>query len=132
MILGMRHIGIIVEDIDRAIKTFKNYGLDFNEPIEIEEFGMNMAVCHVGNTEIEFLSFSPDKGWDPIHTMLRSQKGALNHICLEVDDLETTIQDFENNGAKLVSGTIMTGAHGRVAFLSPETTEGVVIELCEL
>ncbi|MFC1915381.1 VOC family protein [Chloroflexota bacterium] len=132
MIKKMRHIGIIVEDFDRAIKKFEGFGLTCNEVTEKKEEGIKIAFFPIGDTLIEFLSLSADKGWDPVHTAVRSQKGALNHLCFEVDDLEASIRDFEKNGAKLIEGCPMAGAHGRVAFFYPETTEGALIELCEV
>ncbi len=128
----MRHIGIVVEDLDRAIKRFEGLGLTCTEVTEIREAGIKIAFFSIGDTLLEFLSFSSDKGWDPIHTVLRSQKGTINHLCFEVDNLEASIRDFENNGAKLVEGSPRAGAHGRIAFFYPETTEGILIELCEV
>jgi methylmalonyl-CoA/ethylmalonyl-CoA epimerase len=93
---------------------------------------MRIGFFPIGDTLIEFLSFSPDKGWDAMHKVVRSQKGAINHLCFEVDDLEASIRDFEKNGATLAEGCPRPGAHGRVAFFKPETTEGVLIELCEV
>jgi len=132
MMKKMRHIGIIVEDLERAIKKFEGFGLTCTEVIEREEEGIRIAFFPIGDTLIEFLSFSPDKGWDPMHTVVRSQKGAINHLCFEADNLDASIRDFEKNGAKLVEGSPRAGAHGRVAFFYPETTEGVLIELCEV
>ncbi len=132
MLKKMRHIGIIVEDFDRAIKKFEGFGLNCNEVIEREKDGMRIAFFPIGDTLVEFLSFSPDKGWDPMHKLVRSQKGAINHLCFEVDDLDASIRDFEKNGAKLAEGCPRPGAHGRVAFFQPETTEGALIELCEV
>ena len=125
----MRHIGVIVEDFERAIKGFEGFGLRCTEVIEREEEGIRIAFFPIGDTLVEFLSFSPDKGWDPFHTVVRSQKGAINHLCFEVEDLEASIRDFEKNGAKLIEGSPRAGAHGRIAFFYPETTEGVLIEL---
>lgn len=93
---------------------------------------MQIAFFPIGDTLIEFLSFSPDKGWDPVHTVVRTQNGALNHLCFEVEDLEASIRDFEANGAVLLDGSPMPGAHGRVAFFQPQTTDNVLIELCEV
>ncbi len=132
MMKKMRHIGIIVEDLEHAIKRFEGFGLRCTEVIEREEEGIRIAFFPIGDTLVEFLSFSPDKGWDPMHTVVRSQKGAINHLCFEVDNLDASIRDFEKNGAKLVEGSPRAGAHGRVAFFYPETTEGVLIELCEV
>ena len=132
MLKKMRHIGIVVDDMDSAIKKYEGFGLKCNEVLERKESGMRIAFFPIGDTLIEFLSFSPDKGWDPIHKVVRAQKGALNHICFEVENLDASIRDFEKNGAKLLEGSPMPGAHGRVAFFQPETTENVLIEICEV
>ncbi len=132
MLKKMRHVGIIVEDLDRTIKKFEGFGLTCNEIIERKEEGSKIAFFPIGDTLIELLNFSTDKGWDTIHTVVRSQKGAINHLCFEVDDLEASIRDFEKNGAKLVEGCPRAGAHGRVAFFYPESTEDILIELCEV
>jgi methylmalonyl-CoA epimerase len=132
MLKKMRHIGIIVEDFNHAIKKFEGFGLPSTEVIEKKEDGIKIAFSPIGDTSIEFVSFSPDKGWGPMHTIVRSQKGAINHLCFEVDNLEVTIKDFEKQGAKLVEGCPKPGAHGRVAFFYPESTDGILIELCEV
>ena len=87
----------------------------------------------IGNSSIEIICHKgPVKDDDPMERVVRGQKGVINHLCFEVDDLGAAIQDFERTGAKLVEGCPRPGAHGRIAFFYPETTEGVLIELCEL
>jgi methylmalonyl-CoA epimerase len=132
MIKKLRHIGILVDDFEKAVKKFEGFGLPLSERMEKKEDGMKIGFFPIGDTLIEFINFSPEKGWDSVHTVVRSQKGALNHLCLEVDDLEESIKDFEKNGAKLLEGSPMKGAHGRVAFFEPETTENVLVEICEI
>jgi len=131
MLRKLRHVAIIVEDFDRAIDKFEGFGLKCTEVVENKEAGMRVAFFPIGDTLIEFLKFSPDKGWDPVHTVVRSQKGALNHLCFEVGDLEASIENFVKNGAKML-GSIFPGAHGRVVFFQPETTEDCLVELCEV
>ena len=93
----LRHIGIIVEDFERAIEKFEGFGLKCTEIVENKEAGMKVAFFPIGDTLIEFLKFSPDKGWDPVHAVVRSQKGVLNHLRSEVNDLEVSIKEFEKN-----------------------------------
>jgi len=132
MLKKIRHIGIVVADMESAVKKYEGFGLTCNERIEKKEAGMQIAFFPIGDTLIELLTFSPDKGWDPVHAVVRSQQGAINHLCFEVEDLDASIRDFEKNGAKLLEGSPMPGAHGRVAFFRPETTDNVLIELCEI
>ena len=132
MIKKLRHVGIVVGDFDRAVKRFEGFGLPLGEELEKKEEGMRIGFFPIGDTLIEFLQFSPDKGWDPVHKVVRTQEGALNHLCFEVDDLEESIKAFEKNGAKLLEGSPMKGAHGRVAFFDPSTTENVLVEICEV
>ena len=132
MLKKIRHIGILVEDLERTVKKFERFGLTCSEVIEKPDVNAKIAFIPIGDTLIEFLKFSGDEGQLPFNTVVRSQPGAINHICFEVDDLEASIRDFEKSGAKLIEGTPRDGAHGRVAFFYPETTEGILLELCEV
>jgi methylmalonyl-CoA/ethylmalonyl-CoA epimerase len=132
MLKKIRHIGIMVDEFERALEKFKGFGLPTTEVMEVKEIGAKIAFMPVGDTMLEVICHTqPDKGEDPVTHVVRSNKSAINHICFEVDDLEATIRDFKESGARLVEGCPRKGAHGRVAFLYPETTEGVLIELCE-
>ena len=53
----MRHIGIVVEDFERAIGRFKGFGLHCSEVIERKETGMKYGFFPIGDTLIEFLWF---------------------------------------------------------------------------
>jgi len=132
MLKKMHHIGIIVEDFDSVVKKYEAFGMKCSQIIEKEAGDMRLALLPIGDTIVEFVSYRPDKKWDHLNTVVRSQNGAINHLCFEVDNMEETIHDFEKNRAKLIEGTPMAGATGRIAFFYPETTEGVLIELCEV
>ena len=87
MLRKIQHIGILVEDLERAMSKFKRFGLFCTEVTEIEKVGVRIAFFSIGDTMIEFLHYTgPDKG----HPIVRSQKGAINHLCFEVDDLVAT------------------------------------------
>jgi methylmalonyl-CoA/ethylmalonyl-CoA epimerase len=127
MIKRISHIGVVVKDLDRAIAKFKGFGLTCAETTELKELGVEIAFFPISDSQMEFICFTdPEKGKESI---VRAQKGAINHLCFEVDSLEKTIQDFEKTGAKLLKGYPRHGAHGRVAFFDPETTENVLIEI---
>jgi methylmalonyl-CoA/ethylmalonyl-CoA epimerase len=133
MLKSIRHIGVIVENFERALERFKGFGLPCTEVIEAKEVGAKIAFMPVGDSMLEIIYHTgPAQHEDKVGHVVREHKGVINHLCFEVDNLEASIHDFENNGAKLVEGCPKRGAHGRIAFLYPETTEGVLIELCEV
>jgi methylmalonyl-CoA/ethylmalonyl-CoA epimerase len=133
MLKKIRHIGIMGEEFERALERFKGFGLPCTETKEIEEISARIAFLPIGDTQLEYICHTgPARADDAMSRVVRGQKGTINHLCFEVDNLDTTIKDFEANGAKLVEGCPRRGAHGRVAFFYPETTEGILIELCEV
>ena len=130
MLKKIRHIGVLIKDLDRAIDKFRGLGLPCAEVTELKELGIKVAFLPIGDSLIELICYiDPEKGRDSV---VRKQKGAINHICFEVDDIEASIKNFERNGARLVEGYPKPGAHGRVAFFHPETTEDVLIEICQV
>ncbi len=133
MLKKLRHIGIMAEDFEQAIEKFKSFGLSCSEIKEDKPMDLRIGFFSIGDTAIEVLHHTaPDRGDNPMVSVVRSQKGAINHLCFEVDDLDAEIRDFQRNGAKILEGCPRPGAHGRIAFFYPETTAGVLIELCEV
>jgi len=133
MLKKLRHIGVMVENFDQAIQQFTGFGLTCSEIKEDKEIDLQVGFLSIGDTAIEILHHTkPDRGDNLMSSVVRGQKGAINHLCFEVDDLDASIRDFERNGARIIEGCPRPGAHGRIAFFYPETTGGVLIELCEL
>jgi methylmalonyl-CoA/ethylmalonyl-CoA epimerase len=132
MLKKMRHIGIMGKNFERAVERFKGFGLPCSEVMEIKEIGAKIAFFPIGDTLLEFIvEEGPVNTNDKMQVTVRKQPGAINHLCFEVDNLEATIKDFERNGARLMKGCPRPGAHGRIAFFYPDTTEDVLIELCQ-
>ncbi len=48
MIKKMRHIGIVVEDLDHAIKKYEGFGLTCTEVSGKKEIGMRVAFSPIG------------------------------------------------------------------------------------
>jgi hypothetical protein len=57
----------------------------------------------------------------------------MHHICFEVDDILTYIGRLRENGIKLINEEPVIGTGGKlIAFIHPESTHGVLVELYEL
>jgi len=128
----LHHVGILVKGLDLGIKRFQGFGLKCSEIVEKKDGSSRIAFFPIGDTLIEFVSYNPDWAPDHLNALVQAQTGAINHLCFEVEDIEAAIRDFERNGAKLVEGTPLSVEMGRIAFFYPETTEGVLIEICQL
>ena len=56
----------------------------------------------------------------------------MHHIALLVDNLQMTLDYFNDQGIQLIDKSPRIGAEGfKIAFLHPKSTGGVLIELCE-
>ena len=120
MLKKIRHVGIMVDDLDEAIRRFAAFGIPCTETGENKKIDLRVGFLPIGDSALELLYHSrPDTGDDPMSTIVRSQKGALNHLCFEVDDLDAAIRTFQESGAKMVEGCPRPGAHGRIAFFHP-------------
>lgn len=54
-------------------------------------------------------------------------------VCLEVDDIEGMMTQLKEKGIRLINETPRSAADGkRYAFIHPESTGGVLLELYQL
>jgi methylmalonyl-CoA epimerase len=57
---------------------------------------------------------------------------SLHHIALEVDDIDAAVSELKERGVRMTDEEPRLGAGGaRVAFIHPEATENVIVELIE-
>ena len=57
---------------------------------------------------------------------------SLFHICLEVEDIDSALDELRSKGIKLINDTAVMG-HGqcRIAFIDPSCTGNILFELAE-
>lgn len=124
------HIAIVVENLEQALTIYRDaLGMTVTDVREMPEQDVKMAFLPSGDSEIELL--------EPIHAdsgigkYLAKRGEGLHHICLEVDDIEATLQDLKAKGAQLIDETPRRGAYGRIAFIHPKGAHGVLVELVQ-
>ena len=130
MIRKVNHIAIVVHNIEEALQVYEGaLGLELAEVKEMPEQAVRIAFLPVGESEIELVE--PLSTGSGVARFLEKRGEGLHHICLEVDDIEATLQDLAAKGIRLIDEQPRRGAHGRVAFLHPKSVHGVLIELIE-
>jgi len=132
MLKQIDHIGIAVGDLKAVEETFKAaFGLKpaFNE--EIQDQMVRVLGYHVGESTIEYLeATSPES---PIARYIEKKGSGLHHIAYRVENLSETLQQLKNKGFKLIDEQPRDGAEGkRIAFVHPKSSNGILIELCEV
>jgi methylmalonyl-CoA epimerase len=129
MVVKIDHIAIAVQNLDEAIKVYKEaLGLELAGEEEVPEQGVRVAFLPIGDTRLELLE--PLSSESPVAKFLEKRGEGIHHICLEVEDLEKTLAELANKGVKLIDEKPRLGAHGRkMAFVHPKSLHGVLLEL---
>jgi len=125
------HLGIAVRSISDSLGFYRDVlGIELLCTERVDDQGVNVALLPVGESRIELLEpFSEDT---PVGRFIARRGEGLHHICYEVDDLESRIEQLKKSGAKVLDGYPRPGAEGKlVAFLHPSSANGVLVELAE-
>lgn len=130
MIEKVDHIGIAVEELGPALDFYLRLGLAGTEVEEVPDQRVRVAVLHAGDTRIELLQSTVPDG--PVGRFIVKRGEGIHHICFEVADIEQALAELKLAGVKLIDEHPRAGAGGRrIAFLSPRSSHGVLIELSE-
>jgi len=131
MIGRLNHVAIAVPDLAEAVSIYSGtLGAKVSPKQELREHGVSAVFVELPNTKIELLE--PLGEDSPIATFLKNNpRGAIHHICYEVDDITEAAMKMKNQGARILGdGNPRIGAHGHpVLFLHPGDFCGTLIEL---
>ncbi|HEY5403913.1 MAG TPA: methylmalonyl-CoA epimerase [Pyrinomonadaceae bacterium] len=125
------HIGIATRQLDEGLAVWRDaLGLTVDATEEISEQGVRVAMLAIGDTHVELLeALSPDSA---VGRFLAKRGPGIHHIAIKVDDINASLADLKNKGARLIDETPRVGAGGcLVAFVHPSTTNGVLLELVQ-
>jgi methylmalonyl-CoA/ethylmalonyl-CoA epimerase len=133
MISGLSHVSIVVPDLAAAARRLRDmYGLVVGEVRVNEEQGVRLAYVELGNARIELME--PARADSPVAKFLeRNPNGGIHHFCLAVEDVEGTVTQLREKGARVLGdGNAQLNVHGeRIAFVHPKDFLGALVELEE-
>ncbi len=121
------HVAIAVRSIRESAATF--------EPVTgcacstLEELpSQDVNVAFMGALEL----IEPRSSDSGVARFIERQGPGLHHIAYRVPDIRTALTQLKTRGFQLIDEEPRPGARGhQVAFLHPETTGGVLIELVQ-
>ncbi|MEP6924202.1 MAG: methylmalonyl-CoA epimerase [Pyrinomonadaceae bacterium] len=129
--MKISHLGIATKDLDEALKFWQNaLGLEQTHAEVVEDQKVRVAMLPIGETRIELLEpTSPDS---PISKFLEKRGSGIHHIAVEVENIEESLAQLKQNGARLIDETPRRGAENcLVAFVHPQSAGGVLLELIQ-
>jgi methylmalonyl-CoA/ethylmalonyl-CoA epimerase len=126
---GIHHLGVAVDDLDRALDTYRRYfGAELEHRQTVPDQGVEAAAVLVGDSRVELLaSLGEDT---PVGRFLAKRGPGMHHVAYEVADLHATIAGLADEGAELIDPVPRPGLFGlEVAFVHPDSVHGVLSEV---
>lgn len=126
------HVAIVVDDIEEALEFWHEIlGLDLSHVEDVPEEESVVAFLPAQEGEVELVR--PTTGTSGVARYLKKRGPGLHHICFEVYDIEETLAHLKTKGVRLINEVPQIGTAGKkIAFVHPENTHGVLVELYEL
>jgi len=131
MIRSLDHVAIAVNKIEDALQIFENtLGLKLEGVKNVESQKVKIAMLRAGPGKIELLeSTSPESS---VAKFLAARGEGIHHIAIEVSDIEGHLRELKAKGVVLIDEKPRPGAEAKkIAFVSPKSTKGVLLELVE-
>jgi len=131
MIKKLHHVSIAVKNLDEALKLYEQlFDLKASKVEVVPEQGVKAALIPIGDgAEIEFIEpIDPNGG---VAKFLENKGEGIHHICLEVDNIDQALNTISERGCQLIDKKSRNGLAGKIGFVHPKSTKGVLIELAQ-
>jgi methylmalonyl-CoA/ethylmalonyl-CoA epimerase len=130
-ILGIEHIGIAVNSIDKDAPFWKHIlNLHHRGTEAVENQGVTTDIYDTGRGKVELLESMGSS--TPLGKFLENRGAGMHHVCFEVDNITTAIKKLKELNIQVLSNEPTIGAEGyKVVFIHPKSTGGVLVELAE-
>lgn len=126
------HIALVVDDIDKALGFWHEaLGLPLSHMENVPSEHSIVAFLPAKESEVELVSPTDDESG--VARYLKKRGPGMHHICFEVYDIEATMAHLKGKGIRLINEKPEIGTGGKkIAFIHPDSTHGVLVELYEL
>ena len=128
---ALHHVGIAVRSIEDQRSFYEDtLGAEFEGIEELANEKVRVAFFKFNDVRLELLE--PTDPSSTIAKFLENRGEGLHHLAFTVDSIQDRIAELKQSGFKMIDDTPRAGAHHmQIAFLHPQSTFGVLTELCE-
>jgi methylmalonyl-CoA/ethylmalonyl-CoA epimerase len=127
----IEHVAIAVNDMENMTAVLRDVlGLKLDYTEDFLQHKTRVALFPLGDSAIELVQGLGPEARSAKWVAERGQ--SLFHICLEVEDIDSALEELRGKGIKLLHDTPVVG-HGqyRIAFIDPSCTGNILFELAE-
>ena len=128
----INHVAVVVDDMEEALTFWRDaLGIELYELRDVPAEKSQVAFLPLSGSEVELVKpTSDDSG---IAKYLVKRGPGLHHLCLEVDDIDGMMARLKLKGIRLINEEARLATDGKkYAFIHPESTGGVLVELYQL
>ena len=128
----INHVAVVVDDMEKALKFWRDaLGMDLHELRDVPTEKSQVAFLPLPGSEVELVKPTTDDSG--IAKYLTKRGPGMHHICLEVDDIDGMMMQLRAKNIRLINEEPRTAADGKkYAFIHPEGTAGVLVELYQI
>lgn len=131
-IKAINHVAVVVDDMDKSLKFWRDaLGIELHELRDVPAEKSQVAFLPLAGAEVELVMPTTDDSG--IAKYLAKRGPGMHHLCLEVDDIEGMMKELKSKNIRLINEEPRTAADGKkYAFVHPESTGGVLVELYQI
>ena len=126
------HIAILTDNLESALSFWRDsLGMELGGISDVPAEQSLVAFLPAAGSEIELVKPTTDDSG--LARYLEKRGPGMHHVCLEVDDIDGMMTQLKEKGIRLINEEPRLAADGKkYAFIHPESTGGVLVELYQL
>ena len=131
-IKAINHVAVVVEDMEKSLAFWRDaLGIELRELRDVPAEKSRVAFLPLAGAEVELVMPTTDDSG--IAKYLAKRGPGMHHLCLEVDDIAGMLAHLKARNIRLINEEPRLAADGKkYAFIHPESTGGVLVELYQL
>jgi methylmalonyl-CoA/ethylmalonyl-CoA epimerase len=128
----INHVAVVVDDMEKALGFWRDaLGIELHELRDVPVEKSQVAFLPLPGSEVELVKPTTDDSG--IAKYLAKRGPGMHHLCLEVDDIDGMMNQLKSRGIRLINEAPRVAADGKkYAFIHPESTGGVLVELYQI
>lgn len=132
VIKAINHVAVVVSDMEQALSFWRDaLGIHLHELRDVPAEKSQVAFLPLAGAEVELVMPTTDDSG--IAKYLAKRGPGMHHLCLEVDDIEGMMAQLKAKNIRLINEEPRIAADGKkYAFIHPEATGGVLVELYQI